>query len=248
MRDLKNIDEFAYSASHDLKQPIRNVKSFANLLQKHLLKNDGLDDTSEEYFDFILSSINSMESLVNDLNDFATIGSMGENKQNVTLESFLKIHEAKVQKSNPSIPISISLKSLPVVEGFPELLKMLIQKLIDNAIKFRADDHVKIYISGEETVSNWKFEVRDEGIGIEEDNSEKIFMPFVKIHKTNQIKGAGLGLAICKKIVEMHNGKIWTQSKINEGTRFFFTISKSKEGEATRPSSLSNGQRSVISY
>ena len=246
MVNENRFDRFAYSASHDLKQPLRNVRSFANVLTNHLRQNSSLDENSEEYLNYILDSISSMEVLVNDLSTFSTLDARLGQKSVLQLTSFLELEEFKLNDRHPDLNISIKHDSLPELEVYPEIVKILFQKLIANAVKFRSEPNVNISITGKETADAWEFSIEDNGIGINQNFDKDIFQPFVKYHTSSEVMGSGLGLAICKKAIELHDGKIWYDLNKEQGTTFHFNLKKSKD--RYRANLEENGQRNTSGY
>lgn len=248
MTSDKSIETFAYAASHDLKQPLRNVKSFAKVLSAHLSQKSLLDDESKEYLSFIISSAESMESLVNNLNEFATIETKATAKDVFSLSTFLNLREAELQKQYPQIDIEFTISEIPTIEAYPSMVKMLFDKLLQNSINFKSGPKVKIEISGKETDSNWEFQFSDNGLGVKPEIAPQIFQPFFKYHPNNDVGGSGLGLAICNKIVEYHNGQISYRPNSNGGATFNFTIRKAEDQVQVQSDILNNGQREALGH
>ncbi|MEO6456568.1 MAG: two-component regulator propeller domain-containing protein [Ginsengibacter sp.] len=218
----KEMEQFAYIASHDLQEPLRTTSSFVKLLQKQYAGQ--LDERADKYFNFITDASDRMKVLIKNLLDYSRIGNKKELEQvdckvilrNVMDDLHVAIQEAKAD---------ISFVTLPVIIGYPNEIKQLFQNLLINAIKFRKKDTTpQIMISVQELKSCWEFVFKDNGIGIEEQHREKIFDIFQRLHSRTEYEGSGIGLSYCKKIVELHNGKIWIESEFGKGSAFYFTI------------------------
>lgn len=226
-RSNRDLEQFAYIASHDLQTPLRSIGSFAGLLSKKL--EGRLSEEEKEYFDFITSGVSNMHALIIDLLAFSRVNSQERRAQQINLNKLLRGIQRDLDAVLKEERASI------VCRGFPETiqadkvkLKQLFQNLITNGIKFSREgvDPV-IDISCKDQMEFWQFEVKDNGIGIDKDGSEKIFQLFRRLHSPDEYEGTGIGLAICKKIVEQHNGEIWVESEVGTGSNFIFTISKS---------------------
>lgn len=219
----KELAQVAYIASHDLQEPLRTISNFVALFQK---KYGGqFDERADEYMTFIGEGTARMQLLVRDLLDYSMIGSdkkLVEMDLNKEVEHVIKNMAVNIEENNATINIS----KLPVITGFFEL-QYLFQNIISNAIKFRKDsiDPV-INIAVQDNGKEWLFSIRDNGIGIEKKYHERIFTIFQKLHTNSEYPGTGIGLAHCKKIVEMHRGKIWILSEPETGSTFHFTIPK----------------------
>jgi ligand-binding sensor domain-containing protein/signal transduction histidine kinase len=221
-RKNKELEQFAYVASHDLQEPLRTTSSFVQLLREKYYGK--LDEKADKYLNYILDSSDRMKLLIKSLLDYSRIGNKRELEQvdcNKTLQEVL----ADLGVAISDARANIQHESLPVVNGYPTELKQLFQNLIINAVKFRKKDvRPLIKISAEKIKDNWEFAFEDNGIGIDEKYSEKIFNIFQRLHTRAEYEGSGIGLANCKKIVELHNGKIWVESTVGEGSIFNFTL------------------------
>lgn len=221
---INEIEQFTYIASHDLREPIRTISTFAHLLQEEYASN--LDDTANKVIEFISDSANRMSSLVTALLNYSLLGKANVHCMvdcNKIIDEVLDDLSDLILESNANLEV----QRLPVVLGMETELRQLFQNLINNAIKFKKSDiQPEIQISAQSLDKEWKFKIVDNGIGIEEKNNEKIFVIFKRLHKRDEYDGTGVGLANCKKIVEMHNGRIWVESTIGVGSAFFFTIPK----------------------
>ncbi|WP_276368881.1 PAS domain-containing sensor histidine kinase [Chryseolinea sp. H1M3-3] len=218
------LERFAYVASHDLQEPLRMVRSFLQLLKKKFEGN--LDDQAQQFIDYAVDGAERMKQLITDLLEYSRIGVVQEKFEpvdmNVVVQRTIEILQEPVRSSGTTFQI----KTLPVVAGIKTQLGQVMQNLINNAIKYRGELPPQIAIDAIEEGTQWKFAVTDNGMGIDPRFSDKIFMMFQRLNTNAESKGTGIGLAICKKIVEGHGGKIWVESKPGLGSSFYFTISK----------------------
>ena len=226
-RSNEELSHFAYAASHDMKQPLRTITSFANLLKRRY-KNQ-LDDSANEYINFIVEGTQNMSQLIHDLLEYARFSSDKESHFEVqNLNTIVQIVEHQLSRQISEHQVTIKYKTLPekITIILPKMLQLL-QNLVSNAIKFRDPTRAcKIRIASKELAAHWQFAIQDNGIGIAPEHQTIIFQIFKKLHAADKYKGSGIGLATCKKIVEQHNGKIWVESEFGKGTTFFFTVDK----------------------
>ena len=218
------LEQFAYIASHDLQEPLRTIANFVGLIDK---KYSGkTDEDTDQYLKFIVTATSKMQDLIKHLLDFSRVGknmSFVPVDCNKVLKAVILEMDTSVKESNAIITSAL----LPVVMGNEIELKRLFQNLISNAIKFRKKEvNLKIEITVEEKDTEYIFAVKDNGIGIEEQFIHKLFVIFQRLHNETEYPGTGIGLATCKKIVTLHGGKIWVNSKLGEGSTFYFTIPK----------------------
>jgi PAS domain S-box-containing protein len=221
-----DLEQFAYAASHDLKEPLRMIGSYSNLLIKSYSSED--PDTSV-YAKFIREGVINMQSLINGLLDYSRIGRSDIKFTEVDLNVILNDVKISLAEQISETNTKLTIDKLPHVLGIHSLLSNLFQNLIANAIKFRknAVDPV-IEINAEDQGDDLLFSVKDNGIGIKKEYQNKIFIIFQRLHTREEYDGTGLGLAMCKKIVEFHGGKIWVESEFKEGSTFYFTLPKYK--------------------
>lgn len=218
----KELEQFTYVASHDLQEPLRSLISFTELLEKEFIGK--LGENGEFYINFISKSSKRMQQLVKGLLDYSRIGrekKLVEIDCNKIVSKVLTDMTIAIKESNAEITIS----DLPNLKGYATESRQLFQNLISNSIKFRKKDTVpKIKIFAEKRTDDWLFSVQDNAIGIDESNKHKLFVIFKRFHNREEYEGTGIGLAHCKKIVELHGGTIWADSKLGEGSTFNFTI------------------------
>ncbi len=221
------LENFAYIASHDLKAPLRSLSSFAYLLKNS--SEGSLDEKSKKFLDIILTSARHMQILIEDLLEFSRVNTQKLQVQEIVPAKLIKNVMTDIQKEIEQTNAIININSLPKVIVADEIkMFQLFLNLIRNAIKFhKKDQQAIIDISGTELSEHWEFHVKDNGIGIKEEHFEKIFNIFEKLHSNDVYEGTGLGLTICTKIVDQHEGTMSVSSKIDEGSTFSFTISKS---------------------
>jgi len=219
------LEQFAYVASHDLQEPLRMVSSFLQLLKKKY--SDKLDDQALEYIHFAVDGSERMKQLILDLLEYSRAGSNEDALELLDLNKSLNEVFNLLAQSIAENNVKIEVESLPKVMGVPSQIIQLFQNIISNAIKYKNTNFPpEITISTEEEATHWRFEIKDNGIGIDPQYHEKIFIIFQRLHNRKEYQGTGIGLSICKKIVERHGGRIWVRSNINEGCTFFFTLKK----------------------
>ena len=223
----KELQQFAYIASHDLQEPLRMITSFLKLLEKRY--SDAIDQEGQEFIYYAMDGASRMRQLINDILVYSRIETRGKKFKQVDMNSVLSqvLSNLKVQidENNPKI----LSKKLPTVFGDESQLKQLLQNMIGNSIKFKRTKKPNIQISFKNLKKEWIFAVSDDGIGIETKSLPKIFNIFEKLHTREEYPGTGIGLAICKRIVDRHKGRIWVNSQINVGSTFYFSIPKSGE-------------------
>ena len=222
-RSNHDLEQFAYVASHDLQEPLRAVAGPLQLLQRRY--EGQLDARADEFIGHAVDGATRMQALIDDLLSYSRVGRLDDPKAPVqsadALELALKNLSVVIQETGAKV----THDSLPVVLGIPTQLGLLFQNLIANAIKFRSSDRPpRVHIRAEQAGDEWRFSVADNGIGIAQQYFERIFVIFQRLHTRREYPGTGLGLALCKRIVEHHGGRIWLQSTPGEGTTFFFTL------------------------
>lgn len=220
----EELERFAYVTSHDLQEPLRMVTSFLQLLQKKY--NNQLDETARKYINFAVDGAGRMRTLIHDLLEFSRISSVASDPTLVNLNDVINKTRIALKAAVEQSGAVINVPFLPAIRGNQIQLLQLFQNLIGNSIKYKNGSSPVIDISYTESPVEWEFCVADNGIGIDEKFHEKIFIIFQRLHNKKDYQGTGIGLAICKKIVEQHGGKIWVVSEIDRGSKFFFTILK----------------------
>lgn len=227
-KDLQESNEelqrFAYVASHDLQEPLRMVGSYLQLLERRY--GDRLDGDAREFMDFAIDGAERMKILINDLLDYSRVESRGKPFELTDLNIILNRVQRTLSLTIEDSGAQVIVGELPEVKVDEEQITQLFQNLIGNAIKFhKKDEKPVIRISVQKKSPQfWEFSISDNGIGIAPEYFERIFVIFQRLHTKDEYPGTGIGLAICKRIVERHGGKIWLNSKPGEGTTFYFTL------------------------
>ncbi|MFI9649347.1 ATP-binding protein [Streptomyces sp. NPDC052040] len=222
-RSNTELEQFAYVASHDLQEPLRKVSSFTQLLQRRY--GGQLDERADQYIGFAVDGANRMQALINDLLAFSRVGRVHNDHQTVDLEEVLDRTLDTLSVSVEESGAEITHEALPTVVGDAAQLSMLWQNLLSNAVKFRSPDRLpRIHIGVVAEGDLWEFAVTDNGIGIAPEFQEKIFVLFQRLHTKDAYPGTGIGLAMCKKVVEFHGGTIRIDSDYKLGTRVVFTL------------------------
>ena len=222
IRSNADLERYAYLASHDLQEPIRAVASFTQLLA--LEYADKLDSNAREYIGYVVEGAKRMQALINQLLDYSRLGTR---RKPFALVDCRKIYETAVANLKVAIDESgavLTSADLPQVMGDSVQLIQVFQNLLANAIKFRRCHGPQVHVRAEPKDKEWQFAVRDNGIGIDSRNFDRLFVIFQRLHHRDEYPGTGIGLAVCKKIVDLHGGRIWVESKPGEGSTFYFTI------------------------
>jgi light-regulated signal transduction histidine kinase (bacteriophytochrome) len=226
-RSNAELEQFAYVASHDLQEPLRMVASFTQLLAQRY--RGQLDKDADEFIGFAVDGATRMQSLVNDLLAYSRVGTRDKPFAPTDGGAVLQMALDNLAKSVEESGAVITYDPLPAVPGDEVQLTQLFQNLIGNAIKFRGRETPRIHVSAEKQGPQWIFAVRDNGIGIAPEQQERIFMIFQRLHRRSEYPGTGIGLAICKKIVERHGGHIWVASKARDGATFYFSLTEGEQ-------------------
>jgi PAS domain S-box-containing protein len=221
-RSNTELKQFAYVASHDLQEPLRMMASFAQLLAERY--KGELDPDADEFIDYIVDGAARMQRLINDLLSYSRVGRRDLEFTAIDCTAVVETVCANLRAAIEESGAVVITDALPVVMGDETQLVQLFQNLLGNAIKFRDEKPVLIYIGAERCGDDWLFHVRDNGIGIEPQYVERIFLIFQRLHGRSQYPGTGIGLAIAKKIVEHHAGRIWVESEAGKGSTFYFTL------------------------
>jgi signal transduction histidine kinase/CheY-like chemotaxis protein len=223
LRSNEELQQFAYIASHDLQEPLRTVSIHAQLLAKRC--EGRLQEDAAQSITFIVEGAERMERLIHDLLDFSRVEARGADffvkmSCDESLDDAIRNLHSLIQESGATI----TRGSLPSITGDPVQMTRLFQNLLVNAIKYRSDEPPCIHVAAVDRESDWLFSVRDNGIGIEPQYAEKVFGVFKCLHPRDKRSGSGMGLAICRKIVSRHEGRIWVESELGKGATFFFTL------------------------
>jgi PAS domain S-box-containing protein len=221
-RSNSDLQQFAYIASHDLSEPLRTVSNFAQLLEKRY--HEDLDERAQRYITHVVEGAERMQRLIQDLLTYSRIGQGGVAHAEVDVASSVADVFASLSASIEERGAEISVGKLPVLIADRTQIEQIFQNLLANALKFCSEDQPRIEVEGDEDAVGWTFSVTDNGIGIEARHAERIFQVFQRLHGRAAYPGTGIGLAVCKRAVECHGGKIWAEPNPGGGTRFAFTI------------------------
>lgn len=220
----KELEQFTYAASHDLQEPLRMVSSYMGLLQK---KYDGqLDEKAQTYIHFAVDGSKRMKTLINDLLNYSRTSITAIEYHEVNVADVINEIKEMFQEDLNEPTSGIFFDELPVITANSMLMSQLFQNLIGNAIKYKSEAPPQINIAATKNATHWIFSIKDNGLGIDSKYFEKIFVIFQRLHSNSTHKGTGIGLAICKRIVERHSGNIWVESEEGKGSTFFFSIAK----------------------
>jgi signal transduction histidine kinase len=232
LRSNEELEQFAYVASHDLQEPLRKVTGFCQLLQQRY--GGQLDDRADQYIEFAVDGAKRMQTLINDLLTFSRIERTTQYFEPLSLRDSVRAAVANLESAIEDADASVRIEEpLPTVMGDRGLLISLFQNLIGNGVKFGAPDRpVAVRVRAQPRNESWLIEVEDDGIGIEPRFADRIFVIFQRLHSRDVYAGTGIGLAMCKKIVEFHGGRIWLDVDHHPGARFCFTIPALPEATA----------------
>jgi signal transduction histidine kinase len=231
-RSNAELQQFAYVASHDLQEPLRMVSNFTQLLAERY--DAKLDNDGREFIAYAVEGATRMQTLVQDLLSLSRVGTRGKNLEVVRLDEVVDRAVANLEFAIQENGASVSHDEMPEVMADSSQMMQLFQNLIGNGIKFKGAEPPRVHISAVRNGKEWTFSVRDNGIGFEPQYAERIFAIFQRLHSRDEYQGNGIGLTICRKIVERHQGRIWAESKPGSGTTFYFTMPAAGVPE-TRP-------------
>jgi len=221
-RSNAELEQFAYIASHDLQEPLRKVTSFTQLLQRRYAGQ--LDEKADQYIDFAVDGAKRMQVLINDLLAFSRVGRFERDIGPVSSEAALTAAKANLSDQITAAGAVIEAGSLPMVRAQLTLLSVVFQNLIGNALKFRSERPPRVVITAARDGALWTFAVTDNGIGVEPQYADRVFLIFQRLHDRSAYPGTGIGLAMCRKIIEYFGGRIWLDTGATEGARFCFTV------------------------
>ena len=227
-RSNEELQQFAYVASHDLQEPLRMVSSYTQLLGRRY--GDKLDGDAKEFMGFIVDGAARMKQLIEDLLEYSRVGTRGREFKPVDSRQALAKALTNLRGAQEASGATVTQGAMPEVSADSAQLTQLFQNLVGNAMKFRGEAAPAIHIEGEERPDVWVFSVRDNGIGLDTQFANRIFMMFQRLHNKTEYPGTGIGLAICKKIVERHGGRIWVDSTPGNGCTFGFTLARDHGG------------------
>jgi signal transduction histidine kinase len=230
-RSNSELEQFAYVASHDLQEPLRKVASFCQLLQRRYVGQ--LDERADQYIEFAVDGAKRMQVLIDDLLAFSRVGRVEREPALISCASALSSARVNLTAEIRDSGAVIEATELPVVRAEFSLITSLFQNLLSNAIKFRGDKPPRIVISVARQDPFWLFTFADNGIGIEPEYADRIFVIFQRLHDRASYSGTGIGLAMCRKIVEYYGGRIWLETTVSEGAMFCFTLPMAQEDEET---------------
>lgn len=226
-RSNAELEQFAYIASHDLQEPLRMVSSYCQLLQRRY--HGKLDADADDFIEYAVDGAKRMQVLINDLLEYSRVGTHGKPFESTDCSKVLEKALDNLKVSIQDCNAKIVENKLPVAIADQTQLVQVFQNLIGNAMKFRKGNEPKIVIDSRKQNGEWVFSVKDDGIGIETEFADRIFVIFQRLHNRKEYSGTGIGLAICKKIIERHGGRIWVESAAGEGSTFYFTLPRRKK-------------------
>jgi len=221
-RSNEELQQFAYVCSHDLQEPLRVISNYTQLLSKRY--SGQLDEKADQFITFAVEASKRMQVLINDLLAYSRLQTKVRSVNAIDCKRVVQMALANLEILVSEAGATVNIDSLPTVEGDQSQLLQLFQNLIGNALKFRSKEAMVIDISARQEDGVWVFAVKDNGIGFNIEFEERIFLIFQRLHTKEEYSGSGIGLAVCKKIVSRHGGRIWAESELGKGSTFYFTF------------------------
>ncbi len=218
----ERLEQFAYAASHDLQEPLRMVSKYLQLIERRY--EDELDDDGQAFIEFAVDGAERMKEMIDGLLEYSRVETKGEPLEPVGLDDIFEETVADLGMKVEESDAKIIVESLPRVRGDTSQLRQVFQNVLENAIEYSGEEPPRIRVSADRNGSNWTISIRDEGIGIDPDDHERIFEVFNRLHSYEEHDGTGIGLALCKRIVERHGGEIWVESNSADGSTVSFTL------------------------
>ncbi|WP_049927712.1 sensor histidine kinase [Halopiger goleimassiliensis] len=231
----ERLEQFAYAVSHDLQEPLRMVSSYLGLLEDRY--EDELDEDAEEFIAFAVDGADRMRAMIDHLLEYSRVTTRGSPLEPTDAEAVLEDVLTDLRPRIDETDATVTYEDLPTVTADADQLAQVFRNLVSNALKYSGDDPPQVHVGVERTSDGWQFAVADQGIGIDPDQRERIFEVFETVHTAEEGSESGIGLALCRRIVERHGGEIWVESEPGEGATFYFTIPAVEDGRPTLPDS-----------
>jgi len=226
----ERLEQFAYAASHDLQEPLRMVTSYLQLIEQRY--GDELDQDGEEFIEFAVDGAERMRNMIDGLLEYSRVESQGDPFKSLDLNEILDDVREDLQMRIEESGAEITTGNLPRVDGDPSQLRQVFQNLLSNAIEYSGDQPPSVKISAERDGHEWIISIQDDGVGIDSEDQDRIFEVFQRLHSQDEHPGTGIGLSLCRRIVERHDGEIWVDSEPGEGTTFSFTLPAASDSGA----------------
>lgn len=221
-RSNKDLESFAYIASHDLQEPLRTITGFLQLLEQKV--GNQLDDKTNQYIHYAVDGSKRMHEMITDLLSYSRVSMQPFSPKLINLSEPLEHALSQTRKSIEDSGATLTIKELPSVRADASQMLQVFQNLIGNAIKFRSERPLEIHVEARQEPGFWQLSIKDNGIGLDLKQRDKIFKIFQRLHSRQKYPGSGIGLSICKKIIERHGGSVWVESVLDAGSTFFFTL------------------------
>ena len=225
-RSNEQVEQFAYIAAHDLHTPLRMITSYLQLLTRRY--EGKLDENADDFINYAMDGAERMSKMIKALLQYSRIGSQGRELLPVDSNNPFNVAMQNLEQQIKEQKAKITVDTLPFVKADEDQLTQLFQNLIANSLKFHSDGSPEIHVSAILKDGFWCFSIKDNGIGIPSEEMERIFLIFQRLENSFKTQGVGIGLSICKRIVERHGGQIWAESVLGEGTTFYFTLRESR--------------------